>query len=254
MWQKLKEQVPVIVITAVLILGAAIYVLRDLAVRQQSQIEPLRAENDSLRMQADENRRQIQATTKMLKDLIAQQGTPIVQSEDQIAKINDERLTRLAEVIAKRVIPELPAPRPAEDVERTQNEQVDRVATRLANNIRPVLAEAVAEQKAAVAQLKQHSDARVQQLNLGLLAAQAAAQDALKLSKEVSALYVDSFRDKGIVMRLFSLPANLVIDAAKLDFVTAGEQTQVKQDVAKKINEIEKRLREVQDLATAGGT
>lgn len=252
MWQKLKEQLPAIFITAVLIVGASVFILRDLAARQRAELAPLRAENEHLRSQADENRRQIEATTRLLKDVISQQGTNLVQAEEQVAKINEERLTRLAEVIAKRVIPELPAPRPAEEVERTQNQQIDRVADRLVANIRPVLAEAVADQRSVAAQLKQHSDTQVKQLNVGLLAAQSAAQDALKLSKEIQALYADAGKDQGVIMRLFSLPANLVIDAANLNFVT-GDKAKA-QEVSAKINEIEKRLKEVQSLAAAGGS
>jgi hypothetical protein len=252
MWQKLKEQLPVIFVTAVLVIGAAVYILRDLAVRQQAEVAPLRLENEYLRAQADENRRQIEATTRLLKDVIAQQGVAVVRAEEQIAKINEERLTRLAEVIAQRVIPELPAPRPAEEIEHSQNQQVDRVASRLVENIRPVLAEAVADQKAAVAQLRQHNDTRVQQLNVGLMAAQAAAQDALQLSREISALYVESYKDDGVLMRLFSLPANLVIDAANLNFVS-GDKTKAL-EVSRKIEELEKRLKEVQSLAGASGS
>ena len=47
------------------------------------------------------------------------------------------------------VIPELPAPKSAAEVEKAQNEQVDKVADRLAANIRPALASAIAEQKAS---------------------------------------------------------------------------------------------------------
>jgi hypothetical protein len=48
MWQKLKEQLPVIFVTAVLVIGAAVYILRDLAVRQQADVAPLRLENEYL--------------------------------------------------------------------------------------------------------------------------------------------------------------------------------------------------------------
>jgi hypothetical protein len=253
MWQNLKQQLPAVVITGVLIVAAAAFILRDLAVRQQSDIAPLRAENEFLRVQADENRRQIEATSKLLRDVIAQQGGSVIRAEEQIAKINEERLTRLAEVIAQRVIPVLPTPQPAEELERSQNEQVDRVASRLVDNIRPVLAEAVADQRTAVQQLRQVNDNRVQQLNVGLLATQAAAQDALKLSREISALYADSYKDKGVLMRLFSLPANLVIDAANLNLIT-GDGTKVQRELSQKVEEIEQRLREIQSLAGDSGS
>ena len=85
---------------------------------------------------------------------------------------------------------------------------------------------------------------------LARLATQAAAQDALKLSREISAMYVDSVKDHGVVMRLFSLPASLVIDAAKGNFVS-GERERAQRELAAKMDEIDKRLKEVQSLAAA---
>ncbi len=253
MWQKTKEQLPLIIVMAVLIVGGTAFIIRDLAMRQRNDLAPLRAENENLRAQNEENRRQIEATTRLLKDVIAQQGVNGVRAGEQIEKIDEDRLTRLAEVIANRVIPSLPAPQSANEFERSQNEQVDKVASRLVDNIRPVLAEAVADQKAVTAQLKQQNDNRAQQLNVGLLATQAAAQDALRLSREISALYVDSFKDQGVLMRLFSLPANLVIDAANMNFVSR-DRTKTEQDLSVKIGEIEKRLKEIQSLAGASGS
>ena len=252
MWNKIKEQLPSIILTTVLVLGIAGYLTRQIVVRQRAELVPLREQNESLRLQAEENRRQLEATTKLFREAIAQKGGDSLRSEDQIEKLNEERIARLADVIAKRVIPAIPATKPAAEVEQNQNEQMDKVAGRLAENIRPLLASAVADQKAAAAELSRQNQARVQQLNLGLMAAQAAAQDALRLSHEISALYVDSFRDQGIVMRLFSLPANIVIDAANMNLVT-GDRTKVEQELAQKMNEIEKRLKEVRTMAAAGG-
>lgn len=253
MWNKIKDQLPSIVLTAALVMGIVGYMVHQIAVRQRAELVPLREQNESLRLQAEENRRQIEATTKLIKEVIAQNSSGTFRSEDQIEKLSDERITRLADVIAKRVIPAVPAAKSAEEVEQNQNEQVDKVAGRLAENIRPLLASAVADQKAAAAEDARNSEARVQQLNLGLLAAQAAAQDALRLSHEISALYVESFRDQGILMRLFSLPANIMIDAANLNLVT-GDRKKVERELAQKMDEVEKRLKEVRTMAVAGGS
>jgi hypothetical protein len=252
MWQKLKEQIPAIVLTAALVFGAAAFMVHSIVERQRAELVPLRAQNQALREQAEENRRQIAATNKLLKNALAQNGGAVFQPEAQIEKINEERLTRLAEVIAQRVIPALPAAKSPAELEASENAHVDKIAGRLAEDIRPALADALAQQKAASATLAQESDRRAEQLNVGLLATQAAAQDALKLSRELAALYSDSFRDHGVLMRLFSLPANLVIDAAKLNFVT-GERAKTQRELSTKIDEIEKRLHEVQSLASASG-
>lgn len=251
MWQKLKEQIPAIIITAALIIAAAAFMVQKIAQQQQAELGPLRAQNERLAKQAEENRQQIAATTKLLKDALAQNNGAVLQPEVGIEKVNEERLTRLAQVIAERVMPALPAPKSPAEVEAAQNEQVDKVATRLAENIRPALADAIAEQKVASLAAVQASERRVQELNVGLLATQAAAQDALRLSRELSALYADSMKNQGVLMRLFSLPASLVMDAASLRLVS-GDRAKTQQELAQKVAEIEKRLTEVRTLAGDG--
>src|SRR6266542_2587455 len=110
----------------------------------------------------------------------------------------------------------------------------------------------MAEQKAGANDVLRQSEARNQQLNVGMLAMQAAAQDALQLSHELSALYLESYRDKGILTRLVTLPANLVIDAANLNFVQ-GDRAKAERDVRAKIDTIDKRLQEIRSMASVTG-
>lgn len=250
MWQKLKEQIPAIVITAAFVVAAGVLMVNSIVRRQQMELAPLRAQNDTLRAQSEENRQQIAATTKLLKDALAQNNGALLQPDSQIEKLNEERLTRLAEVIAQRVAPAIPGPKSPGEIEAEQSQQVDKVADRLAQNIRPVLASAIAEQNAQTAGFVRDSQNRVAQLNVGLLATQAAAQDALKLSREISALYADSAKDQGVLMRLFSLPAMLVVDAAKGNIVS-GERAKTQAELNAKMAEIEKRLAEVRSLAAS---
>jgi hypothetical protein len=252
MWQKLKEQIPAVIITAALVIAAAAVMVKQIVRQQRAELEPLRVQNEMLRMQGEENRRQIEATTKLLKDAITRYDGEGLRTEEQVARINDERLTRLAQVIAQRVIPELPGPKSPADVQKAENEQVDKVAARLTENIRPVLASAMAEQQAAGNDAVRQSEARTQQLNVGMLAMQAAAQDALRLSHELSALYLESYRDRGVLTRLVTLPVNLVIDAANLNFVH-GDRAKAETDVRAKINDIDKRLREIRSMAGVTG-
>jgi hypothetical protein len=248
MWQKTKEQIPAVIVTAALVIGAAAIMVNKIVRQQRTELEPLRAQNEMLRAQGEENRRQIEATTKLLKEAITRYDGSGLRTEEQVAKINDERLTRLAQVIAQRVIPELPAPKSPADVEKAQDEQVDKVAARLTENIRPVLASAIAEQQAGTTDAVRQSEERVQQLNVGLLAMQAAAQDALRLSHELSAMYLESYRDRGVLTRLITLPANLVMDAANMNFVH-GDRAKAEQDVMAKINAVDKRMKEIRSMA-----
>lgn len=252
MWQKLKEQIPAIIITTALVIVAAFFMVRSITERQQAELTPLRAQNETLAAQAEENRRQIAATNKLLKDALAQNGAAVFRPESNVEKLNEERLTRLAQVIAERVIPAIPAPKSAAEIEASQNEQVDKVSARLVENIRPALADAIAEQKSATLAVTQAGERRAQQLNVGLLATQAAAQDALKLSRDIAALYADSAKDHGVLIRLFSLPASFVMDAARGDMI-GSERAKVQRELADKTAEIEKRLAEIRTLAADSG-
>lgn len=253
MWQKTKEQIPAVIVTAALVIGASAIMVNTIVKRQRAELEPLRVQNEMLRAQGEENRRQIDATNKLLKETITRYADGGVSTDEQVAKINDERLTRLAQVIAQRVIPELPAPKSPEDVAKAENDQVDKVAARLTENIRPVLASAIAEQQSSSNEVVRESEARAQKLNVGMLAMQAAAQDALKLSHELSAMYLDSYRDRGVLTRIITLPANLVIDAANLNFVR-GDRAKAEKEVMAKINAVDQRLKEIRTMAgvTAG--
>src|SRR5690242_14156238 len=75
MWQKLKEQIPAIILTALLVIGGAFWLhqqtVSEMAAKQQAEIAPLRESNEALRAASEENRRQIDATNKLLKDAIA---------------------------------------------------------------------------------------------------------------------------------------------------------------------------------------
>ena len=91
--------------------------------------------------------------------------------------------------------------------------------------------------------------AKNQQLNNNLQQTQAVAQDALKLSHEITALYLSSFKDQGLITRLLSLPANVVKDAASLSIVTSSDRKKVEEQLVAKMGEIEKRLTDIQAQA-----
>lgn len=246
------DQIPAVVITAALVIGAMAWMRHDDAARQTASLEPLRTENEALRAQGEENRQQIEATAKLLKDAIARNDGEVFKSDEELQKLNGDRVALLADAIAKKVIPALPAPIPAEEAARQQAEQVDQVASRLTENLKPMLTELSANEKAASAQVVQGYQDRVQQLDTNLKATQSAAQDALKLTHEVSALYLDSFRDQGVIVRLLSLPANLVKDTAGLNLVTSRDRAKVEKQLDAKMSELDQRLEAVQAATTAG--
>jgi hypothetical protein len=68
----------------------------------------------------------------------------------------------------------------------------------------------------------------------------------MKLSHEITALYLSTFKDQGLITRLLSLPANVVRDAASLSIVTSSDRKKVEERLVSEMNELDKRLQEVQ--------
>lgn len=267
MWSKIKEQLPTILLTALLITGAAFWLhqrtVNEMTARSQAEITPLREQNDALKAASEENRRQIEATNKLLKDAIAKRQADMFMTDEEINKLNADKINALAEAVAKKVQPYNPLPKTPEEAERMQNEQVDKVSSRMTEKIQPILAEMANDQHLTRDSIAAYSQkisdqvgvvltselAKNQQLNNNLQATQGVAQDALKLSHEITALYLSSFKDQGLITRLLTLPANVVKDAASLSIVSSSERKKVEGDLINRMNDIDKRLAEIQAQA-----
>ena len=267
MWLKLKEQLPTILLTALLITGAAFWLhqrtVNDMAAREQAELAPLREQNDALKASAEENRRQIEATNKLLKDAISKRQADMFMTDEEVNKLNADKINALAEAVAKKVQPYNPLPKTPEEAEKMQNDQIDKVSSRMTEKISPILTEMSKDQhltrESIAAYSQKISDqvgnvltselAKNQQLNNNLVATQTVAQDSLKLSHEITALYLSSFKDQGLITRLLTLPANVVKDAASLSIVSSSERKKVEGDLINRMNDIEKRLTEIQAQA-----
>jgi hypothetical protein len=264
MWPKLKEQLPAVILTAVLISGAAFWLhtqtVAEMSAKEEAEMVPLREQNEALKASAEENRRNIEATNKMLKDAISKREADMFRTDEEIQKLNGERMDALAEAIAKKVQPYNPLPKSPEEAEKMQNEQVDKVSSRLTMKIQPILAEMAKDQNLTRDSIERYSQrisdqvgtaltgemARNQTLNNNLQETQAAAGDALKLNHELTALYLSTFKDEGILTRLLMLPANVVKDASNFSIITSSDRKKVEQDLVDKENAVEKRLADIQ--------
>jgi hypothetical protein len=266
MWQKLKDQIPAILLTALLLVGAAFWfyqkTVADLTAKQQSEMAALREQtNAELKASAEETRRHIESVNQLLKDAIAKRAADVFMTDEEVAKLNAEKVNQLAEAIAKKVLPYgSNIPKTPEEAEKLQNEQVDKVGSRLAEKISPILAEMSKDQNLTRESITQYSQrisdqisgvltsemSRNQQLNNQLLASQAIAQDSMKLSHEITALYLSSFKDQGLLTRLLSLPANIVRDASSLSIVNSTERKKQEEKLVNEMNSIQKRLDELQ--------
>ncbi|MCB1105692.1 MAG: hypothetical protein H7A44_08860 [Opitutaceae bacterium] len=264
MWQKLKEQFPTILLTVIIVVGAAYWLhlqtISNMAASQQKELEPLREQNDALKAAAEDNRRQIAAVDQLLKDAISKRQADMFMTDEEIAKLNQEKVDALAEAIAKRVQPYNALPSTPEEAEQMQNEQIDKVSSRMADKISPILAEMSKDQNLTRESIEAYSKriseqvgtvltselAKNQQLNNNLMETQAAAQEALKLSHELTALYLSSQKDQGLITRLLTLPANIVKDVAHFNIVDKRDKDKVAQELIEQMAEIEKRLEDVQ--------
>jgi hypothetical protein len=264
MWTKLKEQLPAIILTAVIICGAAFWfhtqTVKEMAAREEATLQPLREQNDALKASAEENRRQIEATTQLLKDAISKREADLFRTDEEVQKLNTQRMDMLAEAIAKKVQPYNPLPKSPEEAERMQNEQVDKVSSRMADKISPILMSMSKDQNLTRESIQKYSEkiseqvggaltsemARNQELNNNLRESEALAEDSLKLSHEVTALYLSSFKDQGLVTRLLTLPAAVVKDAASLSIVNSSQRKKIEEDLVAKMNDIDKRLNAIE--------
>lgn len=263
MLQKFTEQLPAVLLTALLVIGGAFWLhqqtVKEMALKQQTELAPLRDANDALKASTEENRKQIESTNKLLRDAISKREADMFRTDEEVQKLNTERMNALADAIAKKVLPYNPMPKSAEEAEKQQNDQIDKVSTRMADRISPILSEMAKDQNLTRDSIAQYSQrisdqvgnvltaelAKNQQLNNNLQQTQAAAQEALKLSHEITALYLSSFKDQGLITRLLSLPANVVKDAASLSIVSSSDRKKVEEQLVQRMSDIEKRLTEI---------
>ena len=261
MWQKLKDQIPAILLTALILIGAGFFLYQK-AVKNwndehQAEITALREESKAeLKASADETRRHIEAVNQLLKDAIAKRNADVFMTDEEVAKLNAAKVDQLAEAIAKKVAPAGQIAHTPEEAEKIQNEQVDKVGSRLAEKISPILTDMAKDQNLTREAINKYSErisdqisgvltsemARNQELNNEVMTSQTIAQDSMKLTHEITALYLSSFKDQGLITRILSLPANVVRDATNLSIVNSSERKKMEERLVTEMNQLQKRL------------
>jgi hypothetical protein len=267
MWQKLKEQIPAIILTALILIGAGFFFfqkgLKEMAEKQQFELSALRDQHAAdLKASAEDTRRQVEAVNQLLKDAIAKRSADVFMTQEEVDKLNTQKVDQLAEAIAKKVNPNGQIARTPEEAERLQNEQVDKVGNRLAERISPILADMAKDQNLTREQIDAYSVkisdqisgvltsemARNQELHNQVMISQTIAQDSMKLSHELTALYLSSFKDQALITRILTLPANVVRDAAHLSIVDSSERKKMEERLVSQMSDLQKRL----DTSQAG--
>lgn len=258
---KLKEQVPAILITA-LIMGAfiggyAYYVNAKVLPAQRRAMDEMRlAHAADLERSAAETRKEIAAVNQLLKDAIAARSGGAFQSEEEARATEAARVAQLAEAVAQKLQPYNPLPRSAEEAEQMQNAQIDKVSGRLSERIQPILGQIANDQNLTRESLDRYAAqisrevtgvlggemARNERLGTQVQLTQSLAQESVALSSELTALYLSSIRDQGVINRLLLLPANIVRDASRFQLLNNDERRAKEADLTKRLRDLQARL------------
>jgi hypothetical protein len=258
---KFKEQAPAIVATA-LVMGAllggyAYYVnVKVLPVQRRAMEEMRLAHAADLERTATETQRQISELNQLLKDTISARSGGVFQSEEEARAAEETKVAELAEAVARRLQPYNPLPKTPEEAERMQNAQIDKVSDRLSERIQPILAEIAGDQNLTRESINRYADQISQQIT-GVLAGELArnerlgtqvqltqslAQESVALSSELTALYLSSIKDQGVINRLLLLPANIVRDASRFQLLNNDERREKEADLTKRLRDLQHRL------------
>ncbi|AKC83800.1 hypothetical protein IMCC26134_15240 [Verrucomicrobia bacterium IMCC26134] len=258
---KFKEQAPAVFVTVLLmgglLAGYAYYVNTQVLPAQQRAMDELRESNaTALAQSAAETRKQIEAVNQLLKDAITQRSAEVFQTEEQITKANAEKVNQLAEAVAEKLHPFNPLPKTPEEAEQMQNAQIDKVSGRLNERIQPILAQIAGDQNLTRESLDRYSQqitsqvsgvlnselSRNERLGTQVQLTQGLAQESIALSHELTALYLSSIKDQGVVTRLLLLPANIVRDASELSLLNSTQRREKEAQLTSRLRDIQSRL------------
>jgi hypothetical protein len=268
---KFKEQAPAVFVTVLLmgglLAGYAYYVNTQVLPAQQRAMDALREANTAaLEQSAAETRKQIDAVNQLLKEAIKQRSAEVFQTEEQLAKANAEKVDQLAEAVAQKLHPYNPLPKSPEEAEQMQNAQIDKVSGRLSERIQPILARIAGDQNLTRESLARYSEqissqvtgvlttelARNERLGTQVQLTQGLAQESLALSHELTALYLSSVKDQGVVTRLLLLPANIVRDASEFSLLSSSQRREKEAQLTGRLRDIQTRLDALQPAAAHG--
>jgi hypothetical protein len=265
MWAKLKEQLPAIFVTALLTIGVLVWLGQQVATKLTQQNERQMAElritteqrikesNDALKAQMD-------ATYTLLKDSVENRKGGLFMSDDEMAKLNNEKVMVLAKALAEQIQPYgMPVPQDPQQAEEQRSKQVDEVAGRMAGKIQPILEQMSKETtltKESVANYSQRiSDqiavvltgelAQKQKLNNNLMETTSIAQESMRISQEITALYLSQMKNESLLGRILMLPAHMIQDTAKGSIVNSNERQKVEAKIADDMRKLQNRLNSV---------
>jgi hypothetical protein len=271
---KLKEQAPAILVTALLmgalLGGYAYYVNAKVLPAQREAIEQMRrAHEEALARSAAETRQEIAAVNQLLKDAIASGSGGLFATEEEARAAETARVENLAAAVAQKLQPYNPLPKTPEEAEQMQNAQIDRVSGRLSERIQPILGQIASDQNLTRESLDRYAAqisnevssvlggelARNERLGTQVQLTQSLAQESIALSSELTALYLSSIKDQGVINRLLLLPANIVRDASNFQLLNNDERRAKEADLTRRLRDLQGRLDQAREATdtTIGG-
>ena len=265
MWAKLKEQLPAIFVTALITIGVLVWlgqmVVTKLTQQNERQIAQLRlATEQRIKESNDAIKAQMDATYTLLKDSVENHKGGLFMSDDEMAKLNNEKVTVLAKALAQQIQPYgMPVPQDPQQAEEQRTKPVDEVAGRMAGKIQPILEQMSREttltKDSVTSYSKRISDqiavvltgelAQKQKLNNNLLETTSIAQESMRISQEITALYLSQMKNESLLGRILMLPAHIIQDTAKGSIVNSNERQKVEAKIADDMRKLQDRLNSV---------
>jgi hypothetical protein len=266
MWSKLLEQLPAALLAAVVTIAALLgstYWIRQKVVdevgsRNRAEILRLQQEQQAaLAALRDQMQRQMDATYTLLKSSVEGRRGELFMSDDELARLNAEKVAILADAIAAKMQPYgVPIPRTAGDAEDLRNRQVEEVAGRLAGRIQPILEQMGREQTLTQESIQQYGErisdqisvvltqelAAKQQLNNNVLETAAIAQESMRLTQELTSLYLSQMQDSSVLGRILTLPARVIQDTARGNIVNSADRRRTEERIVGEMEELQRRL------------
>lgn len=240
--------ISLIVIVAVVIGATAILSNHYIQTEKQT-LAPLQEQNESLRSQIDENRRDLEATAQLLRTAVnhANEGG-LFASGSELNEVNTQRMNALADAIAQRIEPKLPPVPSADELARQEDQQIDKISSATAQKLQPSIQQLTDAQSNANSQeLAQARDENAR-LRQSLDTTEKAADDALALTNQLSSQYLATYQQKGALVRIFALPGEIIQDAASGDVVNGNHTRKAEQaQLDAKIKQIQQRLNQIRD-------
>ncbi len=262
MWNSFKAQIPAIFFTAVITIGALVWlgnkVVANMTAQNERQLAELRSSTEQrIKESNDALKAQMEATYTLLKDSVDNRKGGLFMTDDELAKLNDEKVMVLAKALADQIQPYgMPIPKDPKEAEEQRNKQVDEVAGRMAGKIQPILEQMSKDTnltKESVASYGQRiSDqiagvltselAQKQKLNNNLLESTSIAQESMRISQQITALYLSQMKSESLLGRILMLPAHVVQDVGKGSIVNSNEREKVEAKIADDMKKLQQRL------------